>query len=227
MHKLIKEIQSKFETNANPEYAEQMSAYMRNKFKFYGIRSPKRYELIKPYISSKALKEVENPQLLIRELWEMEYRDFLYVASAILNKLSTKMPEDYISDFEYLITTNSWWDSIDVIVPNALGKFYKKYPHLIKPTTNKWIESGNIWLQRSCILYQLKYKKDTDLEQLYSIIERLNDSDEFFVQKAIGWILREYSKTDAKEVVSYVENNKLPALSKREALKYLKKKGLL
>jgi 3-methyladenine DNA glycosylase AlkD len=106
-----------------------------------------------------------------------------------------------------------------------VGNHFKCFPEFIKPYTEKWMKSGNMWLQRTVILFQLDYKEKTDVELLFKNIKKCTDSKEFFIQKAIGWALREYSKTDAATVINFVENNKLAPLSKREALKRLKKEA--
>ena len=67
------------------------------------------------------------------------------------------------------------------------------------------------------ILYQLYYKEETDEERLFRYILRRANSDEFFVQKAIGWALREYAKTRPANVKSFVSRHQLKPLSKREA----------
>jgi 3-methyladenine DNA glycosylase AlkD len=84
------------------------------------------------------------------------------------------------------------------------------------------MQSGNMWLQRTCLLFQLKYKSQTNTELLHQFINPLSGANEFFIRKAIGWILREYSKTDAAFVMAYVEKYPLSGLSQREALKWLK-----
>ncbi|MCB9010197.1 MAG: DNA alkylation repair protein, partial [Ardenticatenaceae bacterium] len=62
---------------------------------------------------------------------------------------------------------------------------------------------------------------------LFSLIRENLDSDEFFIQKAIGWALREYSKTDAGAVVAFIAATPLAPLSAREGLKWLKDQGRL
>lgn len=89
------------------------------------------------------------------------------------------------------------------------------------------MNSDNIWLQRTCLPFQLHYKDQSDVMLLGSIIMSLAKSDEFFIQKAIGWVLREYSETDAQAVINFVENNELPKLSMCGALKWLKNQGKL
>ncbi|MCV5062626.1 DNA alkylation repair protein, partial [Escherichia coli] len=118
--------------------------------------------------------------------------------------------------------TKSWWDSVDSIVPTFLGDIFLKHPELISAYIPKWIASDNIWLQRAAILFQLKYKQKMDEELLFWIIGQLHSSKEFFIQKAIGWVLREYAKTNPDVVWEYVQNNELAPLSKREAIKHIK-----
>lgn len=115
----------------------------------------------------------------------------------------------------------SWWDTIDVIAPKILGSWFKRYPEHIKPTITRWLKSDNIWLQRSCVLFQLKYKEKTNTQLLSSVIDQLKDSKEFFLRKSIGWVLREYAKTDAEFVKDFVNSRELSPLSRREATKHL------
>jgi 3-methyladenine DNA glycosylase AlkD len=124
---------------------------------------------------------------------------------------------------EYCLVHMSWWDSVDGIASEWLGLYFKTFPEQIIPVTSKWIASNNIWLQRSCILFQKTYKKTTDIQLLGKYILHCSHSKEFFIQKAIGWALREYSKTDSNWVTAFVAKNPLAPLSKREALKWLEK----
>ena len=118
-------------------------------------------------------------------------------------------------------------DTVDFLASNMVGMHFKRFPNLIPEYTSKWMASGNIWLQRTCLLYQLKYKENTNTSLLYSWIHSLMDSKEFFIQKAIGWILREYSKTAPAEVIDFIHNTNLKPLSKREGLKWMKNKGII
>lgn len=93
--------------------------------------------------------------------------------------------------------------------------------------TTRWMNSDNMWLQRTCLLFQLKYKTSTDTQLLSSFIKPLSSSNEFFIRKAIGWALREYSKTDPDFVIQFTKENTLSGLSEREALKWLRNKGKL
>ena len=106
------------------------------------------------------------------------------------------------------------------IAANLVGNYCQRPQHIEK-LTSQWMASDDMWRQRTCLLFQLKYKSATDKVLMHSFISRLSDSKEFFIRKAIGWVLREYSKTDAKFVIDYVTRYPMSGLSQREALKWV------
>jgi len=205
---------------ADKEKAVDMKAYMKNQFEFAGITMPVRRLALKDYI--KNYKDEYNIEEVTRELWDLPEREYQYCAIEILADNKKNWQQQIIALIEDCIITKSWWDTIDFIAPELLRPYFKKYPAAINSITKRWNESSNIWLQRSSLLFQKSYKKETDVNLLSAYIINLSTSKEFFVQKAIGWILREYAKTNPEWVEAFVMQNPLPPLSKREALKLLK-----
>jgi len=122
---------------------------------------------------------------------------------------------------EYLITTKSWWDTVDAIASVVVGQMCRNYPELIESHILNWAKSSNIWLARTAILFQLKYKENTDIDLLSRIIRENSEQKEFFITKAIGWVLREYSKTNQEWVREFIRNNALQPLSIKEGSKYI------
>lgn len=216
-----------FEANANDAIAAPMKKYMKGQFEYFGIKSPQRKELKQAFLKTYGLPPIDQLETITKECWNLSQREYQYVIMEVLGRLAKKADKGRIELYEYLIVNKSWWDSIDYIASNLVGVHFEKYPELIKVYTEKWMNSGNIWLQRTAILFQLKYKKNTDLKLLSDYIQRLQGSKEFFINKAIGWMLREYSKTDKNWVINFVNTNQLAPLSKREALKWLEKKNKL
>lgn len=227
MHKYIKPLIKLFKANANPANAEPMAKYMKNLFPYLGIKTPKRKELFRDFIKENGLPEISELKQITLDLWDLPEREFQYIAIGILRKFTKKWDEDFIDLFEQLIVTKSWWDSVDGLASWMVGEHFKRFPNLRDKYIDKWMKSNNMWLQRTCLLFQLSYKDKTDEMLMGSIIISLNGSKEFFINKAIGWILREYSKTNSQFVINFVENNELSNLSKREALKWLKNQGNL
>jgi 3-methyladenine DNA glycosylase AlkD len=122
---------------------------------------------------------------------------------------------------EYLLVTKSWWDTVDTISGGVLGVHFKRFPEVRETYLAKWRLSENSWLRRAAILFQLKYKEETDFDLLCEIIRENLDSKEFFINKAIGWSLRQYARIDPKAVKKFVKSTALHPLSRREAMKHL------
>lgn len=199
-----------------------MSKYMKNKFIFYGIKSPLRKKITKKYLDEIDVFSHEEGESVIRLLWQEPYRELHYFALDFIELIMKKNNQEIIFLLEWMIIRNSWWDSIDPLATKILGSYFNEYPDQIKNITTKWMATKNIWLQRCCLLFQLKYKDRTNIDLLASFIFKLSNSKEFFIQKSIGWSLREYAKTNPEWVLNFTESNFLMPLSKREALKYLK-----
>jgi len=225
MNNYLKPLVKLFRENANPANAEPMAKYMKNRFPYLGIKTPERRELLKDFLKKYGLPEILELKQITLYLWKLPEREFQYIAIGLLRKFVKKWDEDFIELFEQLIINKSWWDSVDGLASWMVGEHFKRFPNIRDKYIDRWMKSGNIWLQRTCLLFQLDYKEKTDEMLMGSIIVALNGSDEFFINKAIGWILREYSKTDAQAVINFVENNELAPLSSREALKWLKNQG--
>ena len=152
----------------------------------------------------------------------MKEREFHQTAIDLLVKEFKKnfVLED-IRLIEKLIITNSWWDSVDTIAKYILGGYLLQFPSETLKVVERFSNSENMWLNRSAILFQLSYKEKTNFEILKSECEKHKDSNEFFIQKAIGWALRDYSRFNPKGVEVYVNSTNLKPLSRREALRLL------
>jgi 3-methyladenine DNA glycosylase AlkD len=207
----------------NEQNGLSMSKYMKDRFLFYGIKAEDRKRIQKVWVSQlpKDLSFEQRWEILM-ELWEKDQREYQYVAIDWLNSWKKEWihPED-IKQLRWLIENKTWWDSVDAIASNYLGKFAKKFPEMVKEFVEEWRNESNFWINRSCLIFQLKYKKEVDFELLKSLIVQFQPNKEFFIQKAIGWSLRQYSKFAPDEVRDFVTQIKLSGLAYREATKYI------
>ena len=219
--KIYKELQSVFKQNGSNEDAIQMSAYMKEHFVYYGVKSVLRKELMKTAINKKNKPKKKDAYKLAVLLWNDKHRELQYVAMEILEWYKKETEEKDIKFIEKIITNKSWWDTVDFVAAHLVGNYFSMYPKMRKSVCNKWSDSNNMWLQRSIILSQLKYKAKTDSEFLFYYCNKHREDKEFFIRKAIGWALREYSKTNPKAVKSFVKSTNLSNLSVKEATKYL------
>ncbi|KRE49658.1 DNA alkylation repair protein [Paenibacillus sp. Soil522] len=221
MNIIANALEAKFREHANPEIAEPMEAYMRNQFVFLGIKTPERKQLLREFWKQNEKPQGEELLQTAEQLWQLMEREFHYVAMGLLEKYGKEAKPPHIDVLERWVTTQSWWDTVDFLAAHLVGYQLSKYPELIADYTARWIVSENLWLRRTAILFQLKYKQHTDTERLFDYIRRTKGESEFFIRKAIGWALREYAKTDAALVHRFVKETDLSPLSKKEALKHI------
>lgn len=220
MHHYTEQLIEQLSLLASEEKAAGMKAYMRNQFDFLGIQTPERRTVSKANIKKTTLKHEAELEIIVTELWQLPEREYQYCAIELFAANKKIWTQKNITLIEYCITTKSWWDTVDFIATDWTAPYFKSFPEQINPITLRWNNSENFWLQRTSLLFQKSYKKNTDTNLLSSYILNLASSKEFFIQKAIGWILREYAKTDADWVRDFVNEHELAPLSKREAMKH-------
>lgn len=214
-----------FAANGDPERAEGQSRYMRNKFSYYGLKSDEWKQLAKQLFSAHGPLPINELGEFCRRAFEEERRELQYLAVLMVEKSMRQLKPEDIALIEYLITTKSWWDTVDWIAKLA-GKHFQHHPELRLPVTEKWIASGNLWLQRSCIIFQLTYREKTDFDLMKKYILAVMPTKEFFLQKASGWALRQYSRINPNGVMEFLdEHPELPPLTKREAMKWITAHG--
>ena len=204
----------------NEEQAQKMSKYMLNKFEYIGIKTPERREIFKNFF-----KEYKNEEKIdwefVNKCWENKYREFQYVAADYLKNMKDKLTIDDIPKFKQLILKKSWWDTIDNL-DMTIGTLALKDSNVNKILL-EWSLDENIWLRRIAIDHQLLRKEKTNTELLEKILKNNLGQAEFFINKSIGWALRDYSKTNPEWVKNFIEKNRenMAKLSIKEASKYL------
>ncbi len=218
---LVQEIIKTFTAHQNTENAVKMSQYMKNLFPFLGLKSPERRELQNYVLKQYPIKKIEDLEKIVVQLFDLEEREYQYSAIDILIKYKKLWTLETLNLMETLVVTKSWWDTVDIISSNCIGKLLAKNEKIREQKVIQWATSPNMWLNRAAIIHQLTYKQKTDAELLkFCILEHIN-SKEFFHQKAIGWALRQYAKYNQVWVKNFVNTFPLKPLSKREALKHL------
>jgi 3-methyladenine DNA glycosylase AlkD len=207
-------------SNGDSEQAVKMSAYMRDKFSFLGIPTPKRQAICRDCFKQEKKKAQVNWGF-ITFCWEEPYREFQYVAVDYLVLMQKYLTLDDVPKIKELAMKKSWWDTIDGL-DRVVGNIALVFPE-VNPILLEWSKDENLWLRRIAIDHQLIRKDKTDIELLEKILVNNLGQSEFFINKAIGWSLRDYSKTNPDWVRNFIKRyqNKLAPLSIKEASKYI------
>jgi len=207
-------------TGKDEQQAIGMRAYMRDQFQFLGISTPRRRTICKPYFKQAKKSETVDWDF-INTCWANPYRELQYVAKDYLVAMQGSLTPLDIPKIRELAVTKSWWDTIDGL-DRTIGDIVFSHPDM-NGLMLQWSIDENIWLRRIAIDHQLSRKEKTDTELLGKIIENNLGSNEFFINKAIGWALREYSKTNPQWVRAFIEKHRerMAKLSIREASKYI------
>lgn len=220
-HPLTTKVIKAFTAHLDDELAVGMKAYMKDRFDFLGIKSPVRNEILKPFFPE--LRELETKEWMevVDQLWNQKFREFQYAAMVFAHRKIKDLQPEHLSFLEKMITEKSWWDSVDMVACNLIGAYFKKFPEKIPAAVARWTKTDNFWLHRTCILFQLKYGDNTDQKLLFDLCSKYANEKEFFIRKAIGWALRQYSKFNPKAVKGFIQKQKLSPLSIKEGSKYL------
>jgi 3-methyladenine DNA glycosylase AlkD len=213
-----------FNAAADPGRALAMAAYMRDQFPFFGIPTP-----LQRRLAASALRDLPAPEeadvvAFTAACWAAPQREFQYAACDYAVRHVRRCGDAFLGHTRILLTTKSWWDTVDALAANVVGPLVRANPPLVA-LMDEWIVDGDHWLVRTAILHQLHARGRTDTDRLFGYCTRRAGDREFFVRKAIGWALREYSKTDAAAVRQFVTTHpELSPLSAREALRWLQRK---
>jgi 3-methyladenine DNA glycosylase AlkD len=220
-HLYLAKIKKIYAANADATIAKGAKAYLLNQFEFYGIKTPLRRKICKEFYKAHPVKDHNELSSIIKDCFAAPQREIHYFAIELLGYHHQLWSKKTISLIEWMVTHQSWWDSVDSTNSFVISKFFMKFPETIEITTSKWNNSSNKWLQRMSLLFQLTYKKKTNTTLLTQYIENCQLEEDFFIRKAIGWALRAYAYTDSKWVVQFIKAHpQLSNLSKREALKH-------
>ena len=225
---LLSTLRHELAAAADPARAPLMQAYMKSEMPYYGLSSQRMRLVCRSVFAGVDFPSADGWRRAVLAIWrQASHREERYAAIELTeSKRFTRFQTmAALPMYEEMIVTGAWWDYVDALATHRLGFLLRRYPAAMGRKMLAWSRSKDMWKRRASILCQIQFKKDTDLELLYSCIEPSLASHEFFLRKAIGWALRQYAWTDPKEVRRYVASREtaLSNLSKREALKNVHK----
>lgn len=217
----LAQLRSTLEEHREPSRADAMAAYMRHQFEFFGLPAPIRRELAKDFVDPYRERDAADQLAMARRLFALDERELHYVATDLLRRGWRRLGPSSLPELRELVLSRPWWDTVDPLA-HVIGVLALNYPEL-RDEMDRWIQDRNRWIIRVALLHQLSWKADAEPERLFGYCLQRGDVEEFFVQKAMGWALRDLASTYRDEVEAFVEQHgeQLSALTVREATKHL------
>jgi 3-methyladenine DNA glycosylase AlkD len=208
---------------ADPSKAPAMAAYMKTARAFNGVPTPMRTAILEQMGDRFTPRDQKAYARNVIALWELPHREEQYCAIWFARRYEEFITPASMPLYERMIREGAWWDFVDEIAANLVGTVYENFRAPTRPVIERWIDDDDMWIRRTAILAHLKHKQDTDAAQLFKHCLKRAHEPEFFIRKAIGWALREYSKTDPRAVRAFLKKNskQLSNLSYAEGSRHL------
>ncbi len=219
---VLTRLEESYPAAGDPVRAAGAAKYMRDQFPFLGLTTPVRTALDRQILAGLPRPAETDLVALALACWDRREREYQYFACGYLRRHVKAGTAGLLETVRVLITTKSWWDTVDTLAVHTVGPLVAARPALTS-TMDEWVRESDMWLVRTAILHQLMFKDRTDAQRLFAYCAAQAGHRDFFVRKAIGWALREYARTDASAVRSFVAAHRpsLSPLSVREATKHL------
>jgi 3-methyladenine DNA glycosylase AlkD len=218
---LLSRLEAGFGARRDPERAAAMAAYMRDQFEYFGLPAPAVRAVERVAFADLPRPTGDDLRAVALTGWDREEREFQYAVCDYLRRHVSAAGPGFVPVLRTLLTTKSWWDTVDPLATRFTGDLVRAHPKLVE-LMDEWSADDNLWLVRTALLFQLHYGPATDTERLFAYCTRQASHPDFFVRKAIGWALRHYARTDPAEVRAFVAMTPaLSPLSRKEAMKHL------
>ncbi|WP_433302907.1 DNA alkylation repair protein [Actinoplanes sp. CA-030573] len=205
----------------DPARAAAMAAYMRDQFDYAGVAAPALRAVERAAFAGLPRPAEADLRDFALSCWSRPEREYQYAACDYLRRHVGVAGAGFLPVVRTLLTTKSWWDTVDPLATRFVGDLVRSHP-VLAHEMDDWSQDENKWLVRTAILFQLHYGGATDTSRLFGYCVRQAGHPDFFVRKAIGWALRQYARTDPESVRAFVAATPaLSPLSRREAMKHL------
>ncbi|MGW1954578.1 DNA alkylation repair protein [Streptomyces sp. NPDC001920] len=217
---VLERLTATYAAAADPVRAAAAQAYVKDVASFLGIPTPARRALSRTVLEGTPRPDEADCTAVALRCWRLPEREYHYFAVDYLRRHVGRCSSGLLPVTRHLVTTVSWWDTVDALAAHVVGGLVAADPKLTADM-DAWIADDDLWVARTALLHQLRYRERTDTRRLFEYCLRQSAHTDFFIRKAIGWCLREYAKTDPDAVRDFMarERGRFAPLSVREALK--------
>ncbi|MBW8874298.1 MAG: DNA alkylation repair protein [Acidobacteria bacterium] len=207
-----------------PERAEGAKSYLKSDLDFLGVNTPDLRAAVRIWLKSHP--DLDRPALiaLAGALWATSSHELRSFGMELLQARVALLRSEDVDLLEDLLRRSRSWAYVDFIAIQVVGPLVERDPRL-NARLDRWVKDPDFWLRRSAVLALLLplRRGGGDWPRFIRYADRLLEEKEFFIRKALGWVLREVSKKDPERVRRFLNERegRVSGVTRREAEKYL------
>lgn len=221
----VQQLKQRVQAAEDPLKSAPMKAYMKTELPVLGVTVPVLRTTVKAHVKQRSGWTSEEVRQAVWMLWDCNHWTFrsaaLEVAACKIAELS-KTPTETLDVFERCLSQCEGWAHTDQLATQLVPPVFLQHPDE-QARIQTWRTSESKWVRRAALLWQIPElrKGRGNLALVTELAQQYKDDNDFFIQKAIGWTLREAAKGHRNWVIQYVADNEasMSTLAKREALK--------
>jgi 3-methyladenine DNA glycosylase AlkD len=221
---LAREIERALKASGTPERARHERRYLRSELEHFGVTVPEIRRLTRA--AARRTPDLSRAQLLgvVEHLWGRGVHELRMAAVELLVDAVPQLTATDIKLVEHLIRTSNTWALVDTLAARVVGGLIERFPKLL-PKLDRWACDDDFWIRRSALLALLGplQRGAGDFERFARYADAMLEEKEFFIRKAIGWVLRETSKRRPSLVCEWLlpRASRASGVTLREATRYL------
>jgi len=223
IQRAVDETDAAFRAAGDADRAAYMKAYLKSDLEFRGVETAGIRRQVVDFLQTNGSVTRDEVVGLVRACWERPIYELRSFAVGVLGRRADLLIEDDIALVEELVRGSKTWAHVDSLAPRA-GALVEAHPQL-SSVLDRWTEDGNFWVRRAAMLALLPAleRGEGDLDRFLRYADRMLDETEFFIRKAIGWVLREVAKKRPDAVHDFLvpRIDRVSGVTIREAVKYL------
>ncbi len=221
---LIAQVETALQAAANPERARNEKRYLKSDLEFIGVAIPMIRRAVRPALKSGALSDRDSLLNFAGACWASGVHELRSAAIQALREKSDLLEVRDMALIEGLIRQSKTWAHVDPLSIYLAGGLVERFPEL-NSTLDRWSTDDDFWVRRSAMLALLIPLRQGagDFDRFGRYADGMLEEKEYFIRKAIGWVLREVSKKRPELVYDWIapRTHRASGVTMREAVRYL------
>ena len=217
-------IEARLRDVGTPERAAQEQRYLKSDLEFLGATVWQIRSVVKAFLAENQPFDRDQLVPLVKALWREPMHERRMAATVLLEMRTGWLSAAELPLLERLIRESLTWALVDGLAGDVVGDVLAADEAGTLPVLDRWAQDGDFWIRRAALLAWLRpLRQGAPLDRFLAYADRMLEEREFFIRKAIGWVLRDVGKRRPAEVADWLgpRTHRASGVTMREAVKYL------